>query len=102
MGVATDTETLWLLLVGIDARGVGWALQVRVPHGYGNTHGFRAAGYVGTGTVWEICTHGYTVPVTTVSRVLTGIFKQSLKLYSTAFLSSQPLHHPLIPQIYTK
>ena len=44
----------------------------RVHHGYGNTRGVRAAGMAGTGTVWEILTRGYTVPVTAVSRCHTG------------------------------
>jgi len=38
----------------------------RVRHRYRNTRGVRAAGMAGTGTVWEIPTRGYTVPVTAV------------------------------------
>ena len=47
-------------------------LGCRVCHGYVNTCGVRAAGMAGTGTVWEILTRGYTVPVTVVSRCHTG------------------------------
>jgi hypothetical protein len=44
----------------------------RVCHGYGNTCGVQAAGMAGTGTVWEIPTRSYTVPVTAVSRCHMG------------------------------
>jgi len=48
----------------------GW--MIRVQHGYGNTRGVWAAGMVGTGTVWEIPTCDYTVPITVVSQCHMG------------------------------
>ena len=46
---------------------------VRVQHRYRNIPSVQAAGCVGSGTVWEIPTHGYTAPVTTVSWFHTGV-----------------------------
>jgi hypothetical protein len=67
----------------------------RVCHGHGNTRGVRAVGMAGTGTFWEIPTHGYTVPVTAVSRCHTGT------IFACCHTVTQPnmalLHLRLLP-----
>jgi hypothetical protein len=49
-------------------------------HRYRFTHGASEMGTVGVGKVFEMPTLGFTVPVTTVSRVCTVLSKYSIKL----------------------